>query len=135
MPEVSVLAPPPPASLFRDPSEILPTIMDWGKVPRMRAGTWPAPVPPPLVGTQATIRVVFAGFDRAEGQPWIALDTEYFPDTSTHKMLGVGTPRKDFSILPWRFSKNYVFEVFSRHAIAGRLRALVAKVCVVMHNA
>src|SRR3990167_5876212 len=133
--EVSVLATPHPASLFRDPSEILPTIMDWGKVPRMLAGTWPAPVPPPLVGTQATIRDVFAWFDRAEGQPWIALDTEYFPETSTLTMLGIGTPRKDCCILPWLVSQHYVFNDHTRHAIAERLRALVIRVRVVMHNA
>ena len=134
MPEVSVLATPHPASLFRDPSEILPTIMDWGKVPRMLAGTWPAPVPPPFVGTQATIRDVFAWFDRAESQPWIALDTEYFPETSTLTMLGMGTPGKDCCILPWLVSQHYVFNDVTRHAIAGRVRTLVATVRVVMHN-
>jgi len=87
------------------------------------------------MGTQATIRDVFAWFDRAEGQPWIALDTEYFPETSTLTMLGMGTPRKDCCILPWLVSQHYVFNDYTRHAIAERLCALVMRVRVVMHNA
>lgn len=130
-----VLATHHPAYLFRDSSEILPTIMDWAKVPRMLAGTWPAPVPPPLVGTQATIRDVFAWFDYADTLPWIALDTEYFPETSTLTMLGMGGPDKRCLILPWLVDQHYTFNDYTRHAIAKRLRRLVARVRVVMHNA
>ncbi len=120
-----------PAYLFRDPSEILPSIYDWAKVPRMLAGTWPQPVPPPLVGRH--VAEILAWFTRANEHPWLALDTEYFPETGQMTMLGLGMPTKDCCIIPWLAEGHHTLLERDRAAIAHALARYPGR--LVMHNA
>lgn len=90
-----VLATLHPADLFRDPSMRLPTHRDWAKIPLILREEWPLPVPDRLVvGPENITDFHSEQFDdlllKAHQADWIAIDTEYDPETRFLTLIGVG---------------------------------------------
>ena len=77
-----------PADLFRDRSMLLPSRMDWARLGKLLQGTWPEPVPP--LNVLQTPEQVHTLFDQLDTLPWVAVDTEYAPDSKFLKLIGIG---------------------------------------------
>ena len=77
-----------PADLFRDRSMLLPSRMDWARLGKLLQGTWPEPVPP--LNVLQTPEQVHTLFDQLDTLPWVAVDTEYAPDSKFLKLIGMG---------------------------------------------
>ena len=70
----------------------LPTRMDWAKIPRILAGTWPQPVPERIIVQPGDTKALDAALGLMDGfeQGYVVLDTEYNQDTKFLLMLGIG---------------------------------------------
>ena len=77
-----------PADLFRDRSMLLPSRMDWARLGKLLKEQWPEPVPP--MNVLQTPEQVHTLFDTLDTLPWVAVDTEYAPDSKFLKLIGIG---------------------------------------------
>ncbi len=124
------------ADLFRDPTQRVPARLDWKRIGRYLRGDWPKPIPPRLVATDNTVELN-AAFDEAEHAPFVAVDTEFNPDTKFLSLIGMGWRRADGSIhgiqLEWAGNDAVTAEV--RSTFIRRFARLVKTVKVVFQNA
>ena len=118
------------ADLYRDPRMRIPVQLDWGKIPRFLAGTWPVPVPPREIVTAEAPEAL----DLLRLCEWgtVVIDTEYHPDTRYLLLLGIGflTPHGVEGIqIPWPRLP------FSLKTLAAQsLKDLVGRCRVVFQN-
>ena len=80
------------ADLYREPRMRIPTMMDWAKIPRILAGTWPEPVPARIVvrsGDAVALDAALALMDSFQGS-YAVIDTEYNRETKFLLLLGIG---------------------------------------------
>lgn len=89
------------AALFRQPEMLIPTRMDWQKVRRVLAGTWPEH--PPQILTEPDVRMF---------HPEAAWDTEYVP--SSQRLLRFSVATKE----------GRVYVVENQKGLRGRLEGL-----------
>lgn len=131
-PEKKVLATLHPADLYRNPTMELPVKMDWSKVPRLRAGTWPREIPPFLVVERGSdTHLVTEWVQQAlEAAPYVVLDTEFTRDTRYLTTLGLGYPDATGCQI-WFNGLDPV----ARQVVRVALWRLVNKVPVVFQNA
>ena len=77
-----------PADLFRDRTMLLPSRMDWARLGKLLKGEWPLPTPP--LNALQSPEQVHQLFDQLDQLPWVAVDTEYAPDSKFLKLIGIG---------------------------------------------
>lgn len=117
------------ADLYRDPRMRLPTRQDWRKIPKLLAGTWPRPIPPSIVAT--TPQDIWAWVEPALHEPYLAVDTEFNPDTKWLWLWGVGGPTLPATLqVDLRDATSAV-----RGTAAEAMRHLALNVPVVYQNA
>jgi len=73
-----------------------PSHRDWRKIPLFLSGRWPAPMPE-IVGVSHQ----HDWWQEALHAPFIAVDTEYDPDTKELHTIGLGFPGSDVLQLNW----------------------------------
>lgn len=118
------------ADLWRDPRMRLPTLRDWRKIPRYLDGTWPTPIPPSHVFTGDMPRLE-RWFAHALAAPYVAIDTEYNPETRYLTLLGAGYPGMAEALqVEWA----HLWTV-RRARVVEHLEHLVSRVPVVFQNA
>lgn len=125
-----------PASLFHNHRMILPSKVDWSKIKRILAGTWPSEVPLWDIIEDAVFELpaLEASALRA---PYIVCDTEYIVsrtgNDNTLTLAGFlwpqGSSVKGFQ-LPWRN-----MTAAQRNVSSAAIRGIMRQVPVVFHNA
>lgn len=122
------------ADLFRDPRMKYPSLLDWQKVRRYLEGTWPQPVPPCLVATDANVLAVIDWLYFAREAPYVVIDTEYDPDTKVLHLIGMGYPGMAQGLqIPWLWGHRSLGP--ARYQLTGYLEDLIRVTPVVFQNA
>jgi DNA polymerase I-like protein with 3'-5' exonuclease and polymerase domains len=85
------------ADLFREPKMVLPSQMDWAKVPRILAGEIPKPIPGrPICGPGNVEPALKWMQEQVHDQPdYLVVDTEYTISDRTLLTVGLGARRGD----------------------------------------
>ena len=117
------------ADLYRNPTMRLPTRQDWRKIPHILGHTWPKPIPPSTVVTQAWELDVWAQV--AEMEPYLVVDTEYLPDSKWCWLWGMGGPTMPTTLQVMRSSVSP--QVWK--AAGDTMRHLAMNVPIVYQNA
>lgn len=127
------------ADLYRDPTMRLPTKLDWQKIPKMLAGTWPLPTPPwkSYAGGPDDTQILAEAIpelERAVGP--IAIDTEYSRDRS-HRLftVGVGWRARDGQIRGVQIMGWPRLGLGPRTALSQTLAQMVKVNTIVFQNA
>jgi uracil-DNA glycosylase len=116
------------ADVDRDPRMDIPTRLDWAKIPKILAGTWPKPVPPALVVYETGhIGDMTAWLRNATTRPWLVIDTEYSGDRLT--LLGIGDASH---VMQVRWDRA---AVSLKAACSVEMKTLVGRVPIIFQNA
>lgn len=122
------------ADLFHEPRMDLVARMDWNKIPRILDGTWPEREPNTLTIKPSTLSMfsdwVNEAITQLITQPWVALDTEYNPETQELWLIGMGAPGMPVAQCDW-----YKLPDWARAEVQVQLVTLARSVPIVMHNA
>ena len=123
------------ADLFREPKMVLPSQMDWARIPRILKGALPKPVPPRPVCVPGACEdaLNWMGDMIASPPDYFVLDTEYTISGKTLLTLGLGARRGD------SFSGCQVMQIprlhsWERLALPKTLHTLVGVAPVVVQN-
>jgi DNA polymerase I-like protein with 3'-5' exonuclease and polymerase domains/uracil-DNA glycosylase len=130
-----------PADLFRDAAQRIPARLDWKRIGRVLRGEWPKPIPSRLT-VSSNVEALNAAFDDAEKAEYVAIDTEFNPETKFLSLIGLGWPvhgeRTEVRTvtglqLRWVGDDSIGSEV--RACFIRRLARLVRQVPIVLQNA
>lgn len=123
------------SDLFRDPTQRVPARLDWRRIGRYLRGDWPKPIPGRLIATD-DLEKLNEAFDSAETAEFIAVDTEFNPETKFLSLIGIGW-EADGAIngiqLEWVGNDAVTPDV--RSTFIRRFARLIKKVKVVFQNA
>ena len=123
------------ADIWREPRMKYPTLLDWAKVPRYLAGTWPKPISPRIVADVDTAHEALEWLEEACHAPYVVIDTEYASETKVLQLIGLGYPSMTGGAqIPWLWTGR-TLPPFWRDRLAGAVRALVQETPVVFQNA
>jgi len=122
--QVDVLATLHIADLFRDPRMRRPTRLDYAKVARFLAGSWPQPSP------ARTGLWDEEWWQRAAKAPFVVIDTEYDPETLYLRLIGLGYPGSAVLQMDTAHTPPHDQQAFRDH-----LLNLIRQVPVVFQNA
>ena len=125
------------ADLYREPRMRIPTMMDWAKIPRILAGTWPEPVPERIVvrsGDAVALDAALALMDSFQGS-YAVIDTEYNRETKFLLLLGIGLSNgSNGSDLVGCQIEWHHLSWWHKQQVARRVKTLVRGVPVVFQN-
>jgi DNA polymerase I-like protein with 3'-5' exonuclease and polymerase domains len=123
-----------PQDIQRDKRMERPTLYDWSKLGRLLKGTWPRPIPPYLLANESNLDEVEEWLREAESAPFIAIDTEYIPDSKLLQLIGVGYPGcKQGLMIPWIWGGNGLVR-WARETLTPQIKRLVGLVPSVFQN-
>src|SRR3990167_6979791 len=122
------------ADLYRDPSMLLPSKVDWSKIPRWLRGEWPRVVPQRLtVGPHGDYEAALEWLRASKDAGYVVIDTEYHRESRAMHTIGLLARRGDsidgLQLLQWPRLPPWV-----RMAASATLRELIRCTPIVFQN-
>lgn len=122
------------ADLYRDPRMLLPSKVDWSKIPRWLRGEWPRAVPQRLTaGPGGDYDAALDWLRASSGAGYVVIDTEYHRESRVMHTVGLLARRGDsisgLQLLQWPRLPPWV-----RIAASAMLRELTRSTPIVFQN-
>ena len=112
-----------------EPELTVPSMNDWVRLGHLIKGEWPKAMPKYIAVDKLSVQDVTRWFEKANR--FIAIDTEFFPDTKRLWLTGLYYPGAEFVLQAHSLRLAYAQEILFR----SLLRDVIGRISSVFHNA